>query len=188
MTNKEFNLQFDILYDNVTSGKAPGINEYEKSVFLTKAQDQILKNYFTPKGNKYGEGHSDSHKRTVDFSNVIKSEKITGVVKDSTYRNTIVYERPDDILIPRAFVLRNASMDELQVIPVTEEELSRLFSKPYKQPYKGEAYKIEDSTSSKVYEIIVGSSNISNNYDLYIRYVKIPSPILLVSLKEFELE
>ena len=39
MTNQEVSNEFDILYNNVTSNQAPGLDEYEKSVFLTKAQD-----------------------------------------------------------------------------------------------------------------------------------------------------
>ena len=50
MTPKEFSSQFDILYDNITSGKAPGLNDYEKSVLLTKAQDQLIKKLFYPIG------------------------------------------------------------------------------------------------------------------------------------------
>lgn len=191
MTNAEFSSQFDILYDNITSGKAPGLNEYEKSVLLTKAQDQLLKNYFNPKGNKYQEGHSDSQKRTIDFSNVIKSSNGIDGIKGigTTYRNTMVYTRPADILLPRTFILRSeTNSKELQVVPVTEEELTRLFSKPYKEPYKGQAYKIENSTDNPVYEIIVGKACIDDDYKLYIRYVKVPRPILLIDLDKFELE
>ena len=55
MTANEFSQEFDILYNNIASNQAPGLTEYEKSVFLTKAQDEIIKNYFTgkPNGNKY---------------------------------------------------------------------------------------------------------------------------------------
>ena len=35
MTITEFSNQFDVLYNNITSNQAPGLNEYEKSVFLT---------------------------------------------------------------------------------------------------------------------------------------------------------
>lgn len=204
MTSKEFSSQFDILYDNITSGKAPGLNDYEKSVFLTKAQDQLIKNYFTPLGNKYQEGHSDSHKRTIDFSNITKSKNaITGIIgTGTTYRDTMIYERPTDILIPRGFVLRNASDKELQVVSVTEEELTRLFSKPYKQPYKGQAYKLEETTSileettpileettpNKVYQIIVGRAHINADFKLYVRYVKVPKPIILMDIEAFEYE
>jgi len=37
MTVEEFSNQFDVLFNNITSNAAPGLNEYEKSVFLTKA-------------------------------------------------------------------------------------------------------------------------------------------------------
>jgi hypothetical protein len=37
MTTSEFSNQFDVLYNNITSNQAPGLDEYEKSVFLTKA-------------------------------------------------------------------------------------------------------------------------------------------------------
>lgn len=49
MTTQEFSSEFDILYNNIMSNAAPGLDEYEKSVFLTKAQEEILKNYFNPK-------------------------------------------------------------------------------------------------------------------------------------------
>ena len=73
MSTEEFSDQFDVLYNNITSNQAPGLNEYEKLVFLTKAQDEIIKNYFTnkPNGNKYQEGIEDSAKRYSDFSCLI---------------------------------------------------------------------------------------------------------------------
>lgn len=187
MTTKEFDLEFDVLYDNVTSGKAPGLNAYEKSLFLTKAQDQILKNYFNPLGNKYQEGYSDSAKRTVDFSNIMKSSSISGSVGvNTTYKNTMIYDQPDDIFLPVSFNLRNTDGKELQVKHVKEDELTRLFSKPYKEPFKGQAYKIDNSTTTKTYEIIVGRAGINDNYTLYVRYVRVPSPIILTNFGEYE--
>ena len=51
MTAKEFSDQFDVGYNNITSNQAPGLSEYDKSVFLTKAQDELLKDYFNPESN-----------------------------------------------------------------------------------------------------------------------------------------
>lgn len=68
MTNSEFSTEFDVLFNNITSNQAPGLDEYEKSVFLTKAQDEILKAYFNPKGNKFLEGYDDNPRRQIDFS------------------------------------------------------------------------------------------------------------------------
>ena len=49
MTNKEFSYEFDILYNNIMSNQAPGLDDYEKSVFLTKAQEEIIINYYSGK-------------------------------------------------------------------------------------------------------------------------------------------
>lgn len=70
MSVEEMDNMFDVLYNNITSNQAPGLNAYEKSVFLTKGQDEVLKNYFNPKskGNNTQEGFDGSAKRQVDFS------------------------------------------------------------------------------------------------------------------------
>lgn len=68
MTGNEFSTQFDLLYNNVTSNQAPGLNEWEKSSFLTKAQDELIKNYFLPQSNPKQTGFDGSKKRQMDFS------------------------------------------------------------------------------------------------------------------------
>lgn len=73
MTNDEFSNEFDVLYNNITSNQAPGLDEYEKSVFLTKAQDEIIKAYFNPKTNKVQEGFDGNQRRQIDFSMVMRS-------------------------------------------------------------------------------------------------------------------
>lgn len=42
MDTREFSSEFDILYNNISSNIAPGLTEYEKSVFLTQAQEQLV--------------------------------------------------------------------------------------------------------------------------------------------------
>ena len=54
MDIKEFSNEFDVLYNNIMSNQAPGLDEYEKSVFLTKAQDYI-DFVFTFQGEPVGE-------------------------------------------------------------------------------------------------------------------------------------
>ena len=70
MSVEEMDNMFDVLYNNITSNQAPGLNAYEKSIFLTKGQDEILKNHFNPKskGNNTQDGFDGSIKRQVDFS------------------------------------------------------------------------------------------------------------------------
>lgn len=79
MTCEEFSNEFDLFYNNIMSNQAPGLNEYEKSVFLTKAQDDIIKKYFTLKGNKYNENFDGSIKRNIDFSKLYNTFSLSSI-------------------------------------------------------------------------------------------------------------
>ena len=74
MTTNEFNNEFDILYNNIASNAAPGIDKYEKSVYLTKAQLEIVKEY-NGLQNKYQKGFEGSDKRRTDLKELIKNYK-----------------------------------------------------------------------------------------------------------------
>ena len=77
MTSLEFSNSFDIRYNNVTSNQSPGLDEYEKSVVLSAAELELVKNTFNPKGNKYQEGYDDSAKRQYDFSTITEIKRYT---------------------------------------------------------------------------------------------------------------
>lgn len=47
MKTSEFSNEFDILYNNISNNAAPGVSEYEKSVFLTMAQEQVIKDVYS---------------------------------------------------------------------------------------------------------------------------------------------
>ena len=168
MTASEFSQEFDILYNNIASNQAPGLTEYEKSVFLTKAQDEIIKNYFTgkPNGNKYQEGVEDSAKRYSDFSCLIKVGQIDAKddVKTIDQRGRIIY-LPDDLMITlnEAFYVHYKLMDNsqeepeliktivkdtYQVVPITLGEYQRLMSKPSNDPLKRQVWKLMGNNAS----------------------------------------
>jgi len=68
MTSLEMSNAFEVYYNNIMSNQSPGIDEYEKSVLLSRAELELVKNSFNSKGNKYQEGYDDSAKRQYDFS------------------------------------------------------------------------------------------------------------------------
>ena len=84
MTGPEFSDQFDVLFNNITSNQAPGLNEYEKAVFLTKAQDELVKNYFLPQSNPKQAGFDDNQKRQMDFSLLMNTHGATPIEGAST--------------------------------------------------------------------------------------------------------
>lgn len=194
MTNQEFSNEFDILYNNIMSNQAPGLDEYEKSVFLTKAQDEIVKSYFNPKLNKVQEGFDNSERRQIDFSMIIKTVKATKITNDSglikLYPNegSELYQIPEKIMMfinESLKVRRDNEEIPLIIIPLNYKEYNRLMTKPYKRPIKNQAWRLNiDSTSDSnrpIVEIVAGYGDTIIDYT--IRYVKRPQAIILANLE-----
>lgn len=122
MSVEEFDNQFDVLYNNITSNQAPGVNSYEKSVFLTKAEKEIVKDYFTAnsKGNNIGQGYDDSAKRQADFSCLMETSqclKPKVVVLVCTKGTTSISKLPKDMVLTDA----NNNVVSWDGIPVDQE-------------------------------------------------------------------
>ncbi len=153
MTIIEFSNQFDILYNNITSNQAPGLNEYEKSVLLTKAQDEIVKNYFEASslGNTVKKGFDDTILRQMDFSSLMTTREYQdGIIGESTLDpRAIVYDIPEN---DNVYIVINESLHLMddngvvkgvrQVVPLSYLEYSRLMLKPFKQPVKNQAWRL----------------------------------------------
>lgn len=191
MTTQEFSNEFDVLYNNIMSNQAPGLDEYEKSVFLTKAQLEILKNYFNPKGNKYGQGFDENAKRQIDFSTLITVTKPTEYSPSGGYvkfdDRSQLYKMPQDILL----MLNETGINTvdgvkrlISIIPMNYEEYARLMSKPWKQPLKNQGWRLFQSTGGVdfISEVVIKYNSTLTDYK--IRYVKRPKPIILANLAD----
>lgn len=93
MTRPEFSNTFDTLlnsyniqakFGEVASKQSIVLDEYEKSVLLTQAQDLIIKNYFEARSNSLGQGMDDSERRQVDFSSLITTAVLSEVEDPAT--------------------------------------------------------------------------------------------------------
>lgn len=151
MTNQEFSNEFDVLYNNITSNQAPGLDEYEKSVFLTKAQDEIIKSYFNPRLNKTQEGFDGNERRQIDFSMILKSK--------------VIY--PTNVVRSRNFELSTYIGDEYNNEQLKDIELT--FTVPYnKIPVKVNNASVHNNTVSiyvdKPYELL---KYIDTNYHTF---------------------
>ena len=156
MTTTEFSNQFDLLFNNISSNQAPGLNEYEKSVFLTKAQDEIVKNYFQPEsnGNTVKKGFDDTAIRQMDFSDLIMSKTLEEENEEPDVDpRALVYKISKDdrvyIIINESLYLMTNNKDGKlevkgirQVVPIKYTEYMRLMSKPFKEPLKNMAWRI----------------------------------------------
>jgi hypothetical protein len=182
MTLQEFSNEFDVLYNNITSNQAPGLNEYEKSVFLTKAQYQIVKHYANPRSNKVQQGLDESPKRQLDFSTLYKTglgtrnKNSDRLAFDSRSR---AFKIPDDV-----FIIVNEQCQggkTYTVLPITSEQYDTLMQKPYPYPPKNVVWRLitEQFLDTPLVELIGGEEGM--NYK--IRYIKRPQPIILANLE-----
>lgn len=186
MTTEEFNFEFDILYNNIASNQAPGLNTYEKSLFLTKAQEELLKNYFNPKGNRYLEGFDDNAKRQEDFSRLITVAEKSPITPPATFvkinSKSLVFEAPEDILISLTEVLRNDSGKQFIAVPIGFEEYQRLMAKPFAFPFKREAWRLYHLSGDTLYYEVIARTPEDFSPKYVIRYIRRPNPIILEDL------
>lgn len=207
MTLQEFSDQFDVLYNNITSNQAPGLDEYEKSVFLTKAQNEVLKAYFDPLLNKTQEGFDSSPRRMIDFSMVTKVQELKVpegltspdkpnpepnpfmAAKYDPRPNSVSVTIPTDILaiINERVVVTRAigkpvKTEYLTVVPIHYTEYDRLMSKPHMRPLKRQAWRVFTGDGSNAYsDIVVGPNDLIRSYTL--RYIMRPTPIILENVE-----
>ena len=122
-TVKEWSDAFDVLYNQVMSNSSAALDEYDKSIFLTKAQEEIVKNYFNPKGNKYQEGYDDTAKRQADFATLVKTATLTtpsGYSKFDTRSDAYVFPPDYFIAINEQFqVVTNGKTYPYTIIPIS---------------------------------------------------------------------
>jgi hypothetical protein len=128
MTNREFSDSFTTLLNSYNLQANFGedaskfeisLDEYEKSVLLTQAQDIIVKSYFDRTFNQQGQGFDDSTRRQVDFSSLIKVSLLTPVTDLGEYlmydERGSLFRLPKDVL----FVLNEKLLVDTTVIPGT---------------------------------------------------------------------
>lgn len=189
MTLTEFNATFDIIYNNLFSNQAPGLDEYEKSVFLTNAQLEIVKNYFNPLGNKYQEGYDGSPKRQTDFSTITElavytpTDAIVPAIKLN--QDSIVFPYNNDFLY---LVQELATVTDsitntpknVNVKGISNVDYMLQMTKPYKYPTKQEAWRIINNSANRQLELLLSFGDELLSY--VVRYVRRPSPIILKDL------
>ena len=209
MTNEEFSNEFDVLYNSITSNQAPGLDEYEKSVFLTKAQSEILREYFNSRVDGANGGFDGSQKRQYDFSFLIKTTILDANLANEGEEGYIpkvdnrgyLFNFPEDYFLSINEVIRDdeSSNKFYSVVSISYSDYQRLMTKPYAYPPKRVAWRLfigtiqktlegtSDKVTVPVAEIIGKFVGNSDNWDYTLRYVKKPNPIILINLTDDDL-
>ena len=222
MTTQEFSNTFDTLLNSYATRAMFGdqasrqeivLDEYEKSVLLTQAQDIIVKQYF--ERNNVDLGFDDSERRQIDFSSLItvassaSAPSASGGFAERSWlfnvpTTTVTVGENSTIDAKVLFILNerlvltksNSRTNVFVVVPINYHEYDRQMSKPFAQPLKKQAWRLlKDDNSAltavdgAVAEIVPTDVAWHLAQDGYapsykIRFVRRPCPIVLVPLAD----
>lgn len=180
MTNIEFDTQFDIFYNNIASNAAPSINSYEKSVFLTQAQKDIILGLYNGREIP-GLSFESTEEARRYLSNLVKSKEV--IIEDI---NSLI-ELPDKLWF---ITLEESTFNDesincligktVEVVPVVQDELYSTLQNPFKGPSKSRVIRTDIEGKIKLY-----SKYKINKYK--ITYLEQPNPIILEDLSDYNL-
>lgn len=187
MTNKEFSDGFSTLLNSF--GITPNItlDEYEKSTFLTNAQEQLIIDIYSGRNVIYGKSFEQTEEIRRYLSNLVEtyetSTKVTG--KLGLSQDSVFFEIPQDtwfITYEVAFLKdsRLGCLDgiEASVVPLPQDDLYRAKDNPFRGPSKDRVLRLD--IKSDLAELIS-----KYNVDKYLmRYISQPTPIILVDLPD----
>ena len=190
MTNQEFRNEFNISYNSIASMSAPSIDDYELSVYLTKAQIEIIKNYYDPLSNRKQKGFEATEKRRRDLNQLVKDYKTSTTITNSSNINSEAkfYIVPDDLFLivnEKAKIISEDCYNNktLTIKPISYDEYDIQIDNPFEKPNEKVAWRLDISNvnNSKVVEII-SPYNILGTLEYQIRYIKYPKPIIITNL------
>lgn len=186
MNIREFSDRFDTLLNSF--GTTPNIvlDEYEKSVFLTNAQEEVIidiyngKNVFGDSFEKTEEIRRYLNELIVTYTTDAKISEQIGVSKDSVF-----FKIPENVwFITYESVtfqdekLKCLNGEEALVVPVSQDDFYRTQENPFRGPSKSRALRLDNK--GNIIEL-VSTYNISK---YLIRYIAKPNPIILTNLSD----
>ena len=184
MINAQLSTEFDILYSNISSNQAPGLTEYEKSVFLTYSQNELVIGLYT---GTMGESFESSESLRRYLDSLIKTKKYTkqDIINNddniSISDNSYFFEKPEDLafITMEQLIYRIGSCTKrINVMPVKQDEYNKVKDNPFRGVTKYKALRVDSGN---------GLLEIVSAYDIdsyIIKYLSKPTPIILEDLPE----
>ncbi len=181
MTTEEFSNAFDTLLNshNTQSTQDIVLDEYEKSLFLTQAQLQLVTELYTGRNEKQASFESTEELRS-NLRSLIKS--ISARVSESIPpTNTQEFDLPPDLL----YIIQEEAIvggKPVKVVPTTWDSLQTVLNNPFKCPNKNRVLRVDLNNKC----IRVFREDIITEYN--ITYLAKPSPIILADLGDLKID
>lgn len=160
-------------------------DEYEKSIFLTKAQEDIVRELYT--GAAAGQSFENTEEARRQLDALVKQIVYKGTTKQDTGLhdkfNHYSFELPEDcwyIVFEQATTIKSDkkcdSEKVLEVYPVTHDDYHRIVKNPFRGPNTRKALRLDFGKS----QVEIVSNYVLGKY--LVRYLSKPSPIVLCDL------
>lgn len=164
MTLEELSNEFDVIVNSYDNSQSLVFNEYEKSIYLTKAQEYIIKDLYR------------NYEGTEELNSYLKT-----LIKDKTYpiedSTNIELDYPDNFLyILKEYANINTtckSNNRVDVLPITQDEYNEVVENPFRGS-KSKVLRLEENKIKLITDLPIISYTMT--------YLSNPSPIILVDL------
>ena len=185
MTTAEFSNEFDALIQAYSEDFKFGkhnpliIDEYEKSIFLTKAQEEILIELYTGRGS-IQTSFEESEELRRYLSSIVKEKILTSTSGDSIYGTSTIYTVDNEIL----FIIYEKALTgnkRVKVYPVKHDDLDKIINNPFRGPSNSRILRL--NYDNKI-ELISKSGQVT---EYRVRYIKRPNPIILAGVSSTDL-
>jgi hypothetical protein len=196
MTAAEMKEEFLILYDKITNFNAPGYEDEEISMFLSKAQERVFLHIVNPAGNKYQSGIELTEKRRKDLSELTSNADATvSASQVGSKADGQFFDLPADFLYAIQEEATISSTDAcyngntgVEIKPITHNFYTKNRKNPHKKPYGELIWRMDFSSEGGVkrHELITDASTTVTTYNL--RYYKRPVEIDITGAVDCELD
>jgi hypothetical protein len=191
MTTEEFSNEFDTLLDAFGAKSAYGdtgsalhieVDEYEKSVLLTKAQEEVVINLYSGR-NSYGLSFEETEELRRYLESLVKTASPTTTQGDGVSENSVFYQLPSDLwfITYEAAKFGNdatcAANKMALIVPIAQDDFWRVSNNPFRKASQRRVLRL-DCGNHKV-ELVTAYS--INKYT--VRYMAKPTPIVLENLE-----
>ena len=177
-------LQPYIVKDNFGEQNTLAFDEYEKSIFLTKAQEQIVLELY--------QELEQSEENRKYLSNLIKTKNYVPIgEQDETLINNTFKSYKVEIEDSVLFMIyeqctlsdeNNCINDKIvSVVPTIHDDLDKVLKNPFKSPNNRKVIRLDFDNKIE----LISKYNISN---YKVRYLKKPNPIILVKLEDLNID
>lgn len=181
MTPTEFRNEFDLLYNNIMSDMAPGLDDYEVSLFLTQAQEELVQQLYSGSGNFAGFEANEKVRRNL--ANLLHTTKVatTSPVAFSKYwaYHVTISGNILHIVSERAEIADTDCCNTtkwVNVAPVKYDEVNKVLENPFRRPNNRQVLRMDVSTTSV--KILSKTTVTYYEYD----WLQKPAPIIVSNL------